>query len=476
MKQKGLWLVVLAHLVLGARAQQQPVDRTNIIVILTDDQGYQDLGCYGSPDIRTPNIDAMAKKGIKFSNYYSASSVCTASRASFLTGRIPARHGMGGVIIPDSKGLNSRETTIAQQLKASGYATACYGKWHLGDTPDALPTARGFDEYFGIPYSNDMYIASGLKMSAQAKFLEGYDLQKAMNDQAFVAANKGNRKAIEVERGLKGKVPLMEGDEVVEYPCEQSTTTRRYFDRTINFISENKDRPFFIYLVPNMPHVPLYPSLQFKGKSRRGAYGDVVEEIDWNVGRLMSYLQEHHLDGNTLVIFSSDNGPWLAQKENAGSAKPLRDGKFSNFEGGVRVPAIMCWKGRIPANTISDQLVSSLDLFPTISKLAGGKLPADIVYDGMDISNFLFDPKKQIERDIHYYNTQTTVGGVLRGDWKYLPLGASWQIRPDAEPLLFNLKEDVSEKNNLYKSNPDKVKELDALIKEAGRIKKTREN
>lgn len=457
-------LSILLYIIISIatiNAQNSQKLKPNIIIILTDDQGYQDLGCYGSPDIKTPNIDALASNGIKLNTYYDASSVCTASRASLITGRIPARHGLGGVILPDSKGLSPKEITLPQLLKVNGYKTACYGKWHLGDNPETLPLARGFDEYFGIPYSNDMYIAAGLKISENAKFLEDYNLEKTISDQAFVANNKTNRKLIEIEHGLKDKVPLLEGNAIIEYPCNQATTTSRYFDRAINFISKSSSEPFFIYLTPNMPHIPLHPSEQFRGKSKRGTYGDVIEEIDWNVGRLISYLKDHHLEKNTLIIYSSDNGPWLAQKANGGTAKPFRDGKFSNFEGGVRVPAIISWKGKVPRNTISDQLVTSLDLFPTIVNLVQAKLPEGVVYDGLDISQFLIDPKTKIQREVHYYNTQTTIGGVRLGDWKYLPNGASWQLKPDGKPLLFNLKNDISEQNNLV----DDVRYIEVLKK-----------
>lgn len=249
-------------------------DRPNIIIIFSDDQGYQDLGCYGSPDINTPNIDRIAKEGLKLTSFYVSASVSSASRAGLMTGRLNTHNGVTGVLWPDSKGLPLSETTIAEALKDKGYATACFGKWHLGDLEGYLPTDRGFDEYFGIPYSNDMFLGSTHEFSDTVKWNDGYTLEKALEDQNLVRNSK--------KRGEIRKV----------------------------FIS-NTDSPFFLYITPSMPHVPLYASEQFKGKSRRGLYGDVIEEIDWNVGRLLDYLDENGLSNNTLIIYSSDNGPWL---------------------------------------------------------------------------------------------------------------------------------------------------------------------
>lgn len=345
------------------QAQHKP----NIVIIFTDDQGYQDLGCYGSPLIQTPAIDGMAREGLKLTDFYVSASVSSASRAGLLTGRLNTRNGVKGVFFPESEGMPSEEITLAEALKEQGYATGCFGKWHLGDLKGHLPTDQGFDKYFGIPYSNDMYIGPSQKFASNAVFREGYTLSEAKADQDFVR-NAPNRATI--KKKLNSVSPLFEGDEIIEYPCDQSTTTRRYFDKAIEFVGQNKEKPFFVYITPSMPHIPLFASEQFRGKSKRGLYGDVVEEIDWNVGRFLNYLDQQGLAESTLVIFASDNGPWLGYKEDSGSADPLRGGKFSYYEGGVRVPCILRWKGTIPAGVTSDAIIASIDLFPTIMHYA----------------------------------------------------------------------------------------------------------
>ena len=349
------------------QAQHKP----NIVIIFTDDQGYQDLGCYGSPLIQTPAIDGMAREGLKLTDFYVSASVSSASRAGLLTGRLNTRNGVKGVFFPESEGMPSEEITLAEALKEQGYATGCFGKWHLGDLKGHLPTDQGFDKYFGIPYSNDMYIGPSQKFASNAVFRDGYTLSEAKADQDFVR-NAPNRATI--KKRLNSVSPLFEGDEIIEYPCDQSTTTRRYFDKAIEFVGQNKEKPFFVYITPSMPHIPLFASEQFRGKSKRGLYGDVVEEIDWNVGRFLNYLDQQGLAESTLVIFASDNGPWLGYKEDSGSADPLRGGKFSYYEGGVRVPCILRWKGTIPAGVTSDAIIASIDLFPTIMHYAGCRL------------------------------------------------------------------------------------------------------
>lgn len=366
------------------QAQHKP----NVVIIFTDDQGYQDLGCYGSPLIQTPSIDGMAREGLKLTDFYVSASVSSASRAGLLTGRLNTRNGVKGVFFPESEGMPSEEITLAEALKEQDYATGCFGKWHLGDLKGHLPTDQGFDKYFGIPYSNDMYIGPSQKFASNAVFREGYTLSEAKADQDFVR-NAPNRATI--KKRLNSVSPLFEGDEIIEYPCDQSTTTRRYFDKAIEFVGQNKEKPFFVYITPSMPHIPLFASEQFRGKSKRGLYGDVVEEIDWNVGRFLDYLDQQGLAESTLVIFASDNGPWLGYKENSGSADPLRGGKFSYYEGGVRVPCILRWKGTIPAGVTSDAIIASIDLFPTIMHYAGCKSFRQEI-DGVDISSFLKNP------------------------------------------------------------------------------------
>lgn len=267
-----------------AQARQKP----NVVIIFTDDQGYQDLGCYGSPLIQTPSIDRMAKEGMKLTDFYVSASVSSASRAGLLTGRLNTRNGVKGVFFPEAEGMPSEEITLAEALKEQGYATGCFGKWHLGDLKGHLPTDQGFDSYYGIPYSNDMYIGPSQEFSPHATFREGYTLARAKEDQEFVRTSK----RADVKKKLNNASPLFEGDKIIEYPCDQSTTTRRYFDKAIDFVEHNQGQPFFVYITPSMPHVPLFASEQFRGKSKRGLYGDVVEEIDWNVGRFLDYLDK----------------------------------------------------------------------------------------------------------------------------------------------------------------------------------------
>ena len=446
----------------------QAQHRPNIVIIFTDDQGYQDLGCYGSPLIQTPAIDGMAREGLKLTDFYVSASVSSASRAGLLTGRLNTRNGVKGVFFPESEGMPSEEITLAEALKEQGYATGCFGKWHLGDLKGHLPTDQGFDKYFGIPYSNDMYIGPSQKFASNAVFREGYTLSEAKADQDFVR-NAPNRATI--KKRLNSVSPLFEGDEIIEYPCDQSTTTRRYFDKAIEFVGQNKEKPFFVYITPSMPHIPLFASEQFRGKSKRGLYGDVVEEIDWNVGRFLDYLDQQGLAESTLVIFASDNGPWLGYKENSGSADPLRGGKFSYYEGGVRVPCILRWKGTIPAGVTSDAIIASIDLFPTIMHYAGCRSFRQKI-DGVDISSFLENPSLRL-RDEYVYVKGGEVHGIRKGDWAYLPKTGNSKFKEGDVPELFNLKRDIGETNNLHLEYPEKVKELQEVMQlyQASKVK-----
>ena len=446
----------------------QAQHRPNIVIIFTDDQGYQDLGCYGSPLIQTPAIDGMAREGLKLTDFYVSASVSSASRAGLLTGRLNTRNGVKGVFFPESEGMPSEEITLAEALKEQGYATGCFGKWHLGDLKGHLPTDQGFDKYFGIPYSNDMYIGPSQKFASNAVFREGYTLSEAKADQDFVR-NAPNRATI--KKRLNSVSPLFEGDEIIEYPCDQSTTTRRYFDKAIEFVGQNKEKPFFVYITPSMPHIPLFASEQFRGKSKRGLYGDVVEEIDWNVGRFLDYLDQQGLAENTLVIFASDNGPWLGYKEDSGSADPLRGGKFSYYEGGVRVPCILRWKGTIPAGVTSDAIIASIDLFPTIMHYAGCRSFRQKI-DGVDISSFLENPSLRL-RDEYVYVKGGEVHGIRKGDWAYLPKTGNSKFKEGDVPELFNLKRDIGETNNLHLEYPEKVKELQEVMQlyQASKVK-----
>lgn len=447
------------------QAQHKP----NIVIIFTDDQGYQDLGCYGSPLIQTPAIDGMAREGLKLTDFYVSASVSSASRAGLLTGRLNTRNGVKGVFFPESEGMPSEEITLAEALKEQGYATGCFGKWHLGDLKGHLPTDQGFDKYFGIPYSNDMYIGPSQKFASNAVFREGYTLSEAKADQDFVR-NAPNRATI--KKKLNSVSPLFEGDEIIEYPCDQSTTTRRYFDKAIEFVGQNKEKPFFVYITPSMPHIPLFASEQFRGKSKRGLYGDVVEEIDWNVGRFLNYLDQQGLAESTLVIFASDNGPWLGYKEDSGSADPLRGGKFSYYEGGVRVPCILRWKGTIPAGVTSDAIIASIDLFPTIMHYAGCRSFRQKI-DGVDISSFLENPSLRLH-DEYVYVKGGEVHGIRKRDWVYLPKTGNSKFKEGDVPELFNLKRDIGETNNLHLEYPEKVKELQEVMQlyQASKVKK----
>ncbi len=302
-----------------------------------------------------------------------------------------------------------------------------------------------------------------------AVFREGYTLSEAKADQDFVR-NAPNRATI--KKRLNSVSPLFEGDEIIEYPCDQSTTTRRYFDKAIEFVGQNKEKPFFVYITPSMPHIPLFASEQFRGKSKRGLYGDVVEEIDWNVGRFLDYLDQQGLAENTLVIFASDNGPWLGYKEDSGSADPLRGGKFSYYEGGVRVPCILRWKGTIPAGVTSDAIIASIDLFPTIMHYVGCKSFRQEI-DGVDISSFLKNPSLRL-RDEYVYVRGGEVHGIRKGDWAYLPKTGNSKFKEGDVPELFNLKRDIGETNNLHLEYPEKVKELQEVMQlyQAFKVKK----
>lgn len=454
---------VLFLFIIGSAFGQLNKTAPNIIIIFTDDQGYNDVSCYGSPNIKTPHLDRMAVNGMRFTNFYVTSSVCSPSRASLLTGRLPAGNDVGGVLVPGQAGLAPSQVTIAEILKEKGYKTACYGKWHLGDNPEYLPTRQGFDEYFGIPYSNDMYIGSSQPFAAAVQFNENYTIEKAKAAQDFVHQNLKNRAAI-TKSELKDKVPVFFNDSIVEYPANQATLTKRYFDKAMHFIKNANKEPFFLFITPAMPHIPLSASVNFRNKSKGGLYGDAVEEIDFNVGRLLDYLKTSQLDKNTLVIFSSDNGPWLEKKEDAGSAFPFRGGKFTTYEGGLRVPCIVQWNGVIPSGKVSSQLVSSIDLFPTIAKYANVSLPAAKL-DGFDISSVL-EAKGTSKRMYIFYSTNKEITGVCDGEWKYLVRSGERNAGVDTKPELYNLISDKAESKNLILQYPERAKELDEVIRE----------
>ena len=409
-------------------AQKQPV---NVVLIFVDDLGYGDLGCFGHPTIRTPNIDRMAAEGMKFTQFYAAANVCTPSRAALLTGRLPVRSGMAGsdesgnVLYPYSTGgLPQSETTIARALKAKDYRTAIIGKWHLGHLPEYLPTSHGFDYFFGIPYSNDML---------------GPAYRKAP------------------------PLPLYKDGKVIEENPDQRTFTKRYTEEALDFIRKNRKNPFFLYYANNFPHVPLYASDDFRGKSKRGLYGDVVEELDWSVGQILKTLKELKLDKNTLVVFTSDNGPWIREKHEGGSAGLLFEGKGSTYEGGMRVPAVFWWPGTIKPLQTNTALATTMDLYPTILKLAGVALPQDVVLDGVDMLSLLTGTRESI-RDAVYYYARHNLYAVRKGPWKaHFITRPSYTKEPPVAhevPLLFNIENDPSEKWNVNAEHPDVIAEI----------------
>ena len=448
----------IAWVLLVTSAIGQVAQKPNFIVVFTDDQGYQDLGCFGSPKIKTPEIDQMAREGARFSSFYSANAICSASRAALLTGRYPSRNGVFHVYYPGAKkGLRTEEITIAEVLKPAGYRTSIIGKWHLGDGPDALPLKQGFDSYFGIPYSNDMWIHKDQAFAKDAQFFEGYTLEQVRSGEA------GKRK----DRG--GKVPLMRDNEIIEYPVDQSFITKRYTDEAIQTISDSEraNQPFFIYLAYSMPHVPLYTAPEFNGKSERGPYGDTLEEMDFHVGRLLDHLKKLGAEKNTLVIFTSDNGPWNLSRGRGGSALPLRGSKFSTYEGGHRVPCVMWWPGTIPAGTNSAEIVTTLDFLPTFASLSGAELPKDRILDGQDITALLRtgqDGKSGYEK--FFYWSKKNITALRMDNWK-LRIQIDNKSKTRANPELYNLDKDLSESNNLADQMPDKVAQMSKILFQA---------
>lgn len=383
----------------GAENTETP---TNVVIIFADDLGYGDLSSYGSPSIRTPNLDQMAKEGIRFTDFYSTASICTPSRAALLTGCYAERVSMLDVLIPAQReGMHPDEITIAEMLKSRGYSTTCIGKWHLGDYLDVLPTNQGFDSYYGIPYSNDMYLSPVLKLADNILLREGL-----------------TRADVRPEE-FKDRVPLMRDNEVIEYPCDQMTLTQRYTAEAVKFIKANQDKPFFLYLPHAMPHVPLFATSDFKGQSPRGLYGDVVEELDWGVGEILKALADTGLDKTTLVIFMSDNGPWFRRNGVGGSAGPLRGYKFESYEGGMRVPCIMRWPEKIPANLTCHEPAATIDLLPTIAQVADAEVPTDRVIDGKNIWPLMTGVSGATSpHEAIFYYTEAGLEAVRAGEWK----------------------------------------------------------
>ena len=421
-------------------------EKPNFIVIFTDDQGYNDLGCFGSKTIKTPNIDRLASEGRKYTSFYVPCSVCSPSRAALLTGCYPKRIGMHKhVLFPRTQyGLNPNEHTIADQLKSIGYATACVGKWHLGHHAELLPRAQGFDSYFGIPYSNDMNHPDNKRKT------------KLSSDELW--ADQGT--------AITGwNTPLVRNEEIVEVPVDQRTITRRYTDEAISFVKSNKDRPFFLYLPHSMPHIPLYVPDDAYDADPQHAYKCVIEHIDAEVGRLAQTVRDLGLSEKTYIIYTSDNGPWLYFKNHGGSAFPLRDGKGTTFEGGQRVPCVMWAPGRIPAGTSTDAFATTMDLLPTIASITKSQLP-DRQIDGHDISS-TFDSDDSPRDELIFYTAHGRLQGIRKGNWKYLdvtPQKNKKNPNPESTRYLFNLKTDIGEQKNLLESNPEIADQLTARM------------
>jgi arylsulfatase A-like enzyme len=438
-------LLMLVCLLIGSSARAAgPAQKPNIIIILTDDQGYSDLGCYGSTRIKTPRIDRMAAEGIRFTDFYAAASVCTPSRAALLTGCYPPRVGMGEFpLLPNGKpwqtrvlfrnapyGLNPSEMTIAKLLKGAGYATACVGKWHLGDQKPFLPTSHGFDQYFGLLYTPDM-----------------------------------------------PPLDYVRGERIVEEKIDLSMTAQRYTDEALKFMRDHKDRPFFLYFSHTYPHVPLAASKQFRGTSARGLYGDACEEIDSTVGRVLDELKDLKLDERTLVIYTSDNGPWLSKGEDGGSAFPFRGGKGSSYEGGFREPCVMRFPGVIPPGSVCREMATQMDLLPTFARLAGATSAVPTI-DGKDITDLMLaKPAAKTPHESFFYYIGNKLHAVRSGQWKLkVPTTLNEEfagyvkIENPETPIpraLFDLENDPAEQKNVLADHPDVVERLQPMIEAA---------
>jgi len=442
--KKILFVLLLS---VGCFAAEKP----NIIIILADDLGYGDLGCYGHPSIRTPNLDRMAAEGIRFTDFYATAEVCTPSRAALLTGPYPIRSGMCNDRFRVLRrialgGLPVEEITLAEALKEQGYATGMVGKWHLGNYENVIahhPMRHGFDFYFGLPHSNDMNPTPAAPKGATARLDQ--------NPEWWAA-------------------PLWLGEKRIECPADQTTLTRRYTEQAVKFIHDNKRKPFFLYFAHTFPHVPLFASR--KG-SPRGLYGDVVEELDWSVGQILETLRREKLEKKTFVFFTSDNGPWLTMNLAGGSAGLLRDGKGSTFEGGMRVPGIAWWPGHVPSGVVTRELACTMDLFVTALKLSGAKVPADRVIDGVDMTPILTGTGPSL-RDVFFYYRGTQLFAARKGRYKAHFITRSSYGKDDTQkhdpPLLFDLGADPSEQYNIADQHPEVIADI---VKEVERHRAT---
>jgi len=438
---RHLFLLAVLPFLFPLVSQAADTTSPNFIVVYCDDQGYQDLGCFGSPNIKTPNVDQLAAEGIRFTDFYSAYCVCSASRASLLTGCYQPRISMRGVLGPHSEKavdsfrgmLHPDEVTIADMLKGRGYATAMVGKWHVGDSPETLPAAQGFDSYFGIPYSNDMARIKGWGNNPT-------DLDKIWS------LKKWDIYRNELYRNRK----------VIESPVNQVTITDRYTAESLKFIRTNKDKPFFLYLAQTMPHVPLFVSDDRYDADPHQAYRLTIEHIDWSVGQIMQTLKELDLAENTFIVYTSDNGPWLSKKHHGGSALPLRAGKSTTYEGGMRVPCVIRWPARVKPGQVCSQVASTIDLLPTFARIVGATLDDSRPIDGLDVSGLLDDPDSESphEKTGFYYFRNSRLEAIRLGDWKL-------HFKRTLE--LYNLREDIAESKNQAEKETERVKQLTAV-------------
>ena len=436
-------------------------NQPNIILILMDDMGYGDLSCYGSTGYKTPNLDRMAKTGIRFTNFVSAQAVCSASRAGILTGCYPNRVGISGALSPSAEiGLNPSETTIPEVLKQKGYKTGAIGKWHLGHLRQFLPLQQGFDEYLGLPYSNDMWPVA---FDGTRNIPKEYARKLAYPELPLIKNNDKIREIKTLE--------------------DQSGLTTLYTETAVDFINRNKKDPFFLYLAHSMPHVPLAVSSKFKGKSQQGLYGDVIMEIDWSVGEIMKALEKSGLEKNTLIVFTSDNGPWLNYGNNAGSTNGLREGKGASFEGGQRVPCIIKWPAQIAGGTICNKLSSTIDLLPTFAAITKSALPKNKI-DGVNILPLLLGEENANPRETFlYYYRKNSLEGIRKGSWKLVfahPGRTYIGFKPGADGFpgpvnenfqfeegLYDLRRDPGERYDVKEYYPEVVAELKKLADEA---------
>jgi arylsulfatase A len=460
-RQRLSMFLALLLAIASMAVQAQPGQPLNVIIILADDLGYGDLSSYGHPNIRTPNLDRMAAEGQRWTSFYAGAPVCSPSRAALLTARLPVRSGVYRREPPDTgprsgpgvfrenaaAGLPLEEVTLAEILKQRGYATGIIGKWHLGQLPEFLPNNQGFDEYFGLPYSNDMGLAPGVK---------------------------GGREIMMNPRVEYWTVPLLHNGKVLERPVQQQTITQRYTEQALRYIRANRDRPFFLYLAQAMPHLPLFRSKAFENRSAAGLYGDVIEELDWSVGEILNELRSSGLDRRTLVIFTSDNGPWTLYDQQGGSAGPLREGKGSTWEGGLRVPAIFWSPGRIQPRAVLE-IGAMLDLMPTVAALTGARLPADREIDGVDLSPALLRGERSARDTFGFWRDQELYA-FRKGPWKAHFITRGVYNRGPARvahevPELYHLGNDPGERWNVAAQHPDVVRELTALAEQhRGRV------